>query len=245
MKNKITLEISAFSLEAAIQASLAGADRIELCSNPSEGGTTPSHALIKAACKNINIPVYPIIRPQGGSFCYSHEEFELIKEDVRLCKKAGCQGIATGILTHDDKVDEERLKEIVELAFPLKVTFIRAFDLVADPEAALLSIINAGCGRVLTSGLAEKVTEALPLIRKLQELADNRISIMPGSGIRSENMKTILEQTGVHEIHASARYLLPNKNPDIDRLGFGNKVTVDIRQIQEMSKIAKQMSPYS
>jgi len=237
MNNRVHLEISVFSPEAAEKAEKAGADRIELCSGPLEGGTTPPFSLIKAVCRKAKIPVYPIIRPRGGDFFYSDEEFELMKEDIRNCKTAGCSGIATGVLDANGKVDAIRLRELVNLAAPMGVTFIRAFDLVPDPEEALETIIQSGCERILTSGQTPNATEALPLLQKLQQQAAGRISIMPGSGIRAENLKDVIEKTGVSEVHASARILLPNDDPKIDFLAFGQKVDCNIEEVGKMREI--------
>ncbi|MGQ1889915.1 copper homeostasis protein CutC [Thermophagus sp. OGC60D27] len=231
------LEICVFSLDSAIKAFNAGADRIELCSNPAEGGTTPNHSLIKAARKATKQKIVPIIRPRGGNFCYSSDEFEMMKEDILFCKEVGCDGIATAIQKPDYTVDEIRLKELVNTAYPMEVTFIRAFDLTTNPAKALQSVINAGCQRILTSGQATKASDAIPFIKKLVMLAGNHISIMPGGGIRPENLKNIVEQTGVNEVHASARIILPNKNSKIDQFGFGNIITCDETQITTMKKI--------
>ena len=233
---EFSLEICVFSIDAALKADKAGADRIELCSNPLEGGTTPHHALVKAACKKTNLSVFPIIRPRGGDFCYSRDEYEMIKEDIIFCKEAGCQGIATGLLLSDNTVDVTRMSELVQLASPMQVTFIRAFDLTPDPEKALEAIIETGCQRILTSGQAPKAEEALPLLKRLNDLADDRISIMPGSGVRSSNINKIIENTGVHEIHSSARIFLPNSSVKADEMGFGQRVSCDEAQIRDMRK---------
>lgn len=235
---KISLEICVFSIDAALKADKAGADRIELCSNPMEGGTTPHHGLIKAACEKTSLDVFPIIRPRGGDFTYSQNEFEMMKEDIIFCKEAGCQGIATGILLSDNSVDTERTKEIVQLAAPMDVTFIRAFDLTPDPEKALQDIIDSGCKRILTSGQANKAEEALPLLNKLNTLARHRISIMPGSGVRASNIKKIINHTGVNEIHSSARVFTENRSSKVDDLGFGQPVTCDEDQIAEMRRVS-------
>jgi copper homeostasis protein len=241
-KNRIQIEICVFSLEAAKKAATAGADRLELCSNPSEGGTTANQALIKAVCREVNIPVYPIIRPRGGDFNYSHSEFEQIKEDIDFCKKAGCKGIATSILSSDNQIDKKRLNEIVELASPLGVTFVRGFDLTQHPEEALKMLIDCGCERVLTSGQAEKAIDGLPLLKRLNTLASKHISVMPGSGINARNIKQIIDQSGVIEIHASARYLIPNTDTAIDKFGFGQQISCNEQQIKEMREIANQFN---
>ena len=230
------LEICVFSLDAALKAERNGADRLELCSNPIEGGTTPHHALVTAACRKCSIPVYPIIRPRGGGFCYSEDEFEMMKEDILFCKDAGCKGIATGILLPDNRVDINRMKQVVELAYPMGVTFIRAFDLTPDPFEALEDVIETGCKRILTSGQKDKASDALSLINQLVKKAASRISIMPGSGVRADNIGQIIDTTDATEIHSTARVFLLNDSKMTDELGFGQAVTCDENQIREMRK---------
>ena len=160
---QINLEICAFSIDAVLIASKNGANRIELCSNPLEGGTTPHYGLVKLACQKATIPIYPIIRPRGGNFCYLDDEYATMKEDIIAFKKLGCHGVAIGLLMKNNEVDRLRLQEVVELAAPMGVTFIRAFDVTPNPEEALELIVEAGCERILTSGQATNAIEALPL----------------------------------------------------------------------------------
>ena len=134
---KMQLEICAFSLDAAINAAKSGADRIELCCGASEGGTTPNYALIKKVCELVSIPVFPIIRPRGGDFLYNEDEFEMMKQDIILCKNLGCSGVTFSILLADNRVDYEKTSKLVELAYPMEVTFIRGFDITPDPFEAL------------------------------------------------------------------------------------------------------------
>ncbi len=162
----------------------------------------------------------------------------MMKEDILNCKTAGCAGIATSILNGEGKVDSKRLTELVEWAAPMGVTFIRGFDLVPNPMEAMEEIIATGCERILTSGQAPYAIDALPLLRSLRINANGRISIMPGSGINSENLEHILEQTEVNEIHASARVAVKNKKAAIDRLGFGQKISCNTYQIRKMRQIA-------
>lgn len=235
--NRVRLEICAFSLEAAKLAEKAGADRIELCSNPAEGGTTPHYGLIEMAVKQLSIPVYPIIRPRGGDFTYSDDEFEMMKRDIVKCKELGCKGVATGILTADNRVDVERMRILTKLAFPLGVTFIRAFDLTPDASEALEMVIDAGCERILTSGQTEKAVDAVDLIKALTQQAGERIIVMPGSGVRANNIAHIIESTGVKEIHASARVLVPNVHHRVTELGFGQPVSCNAEEVAEMSRL--------
>lgn len=199
------LEVIAFNIESCIIAQRAGAFRIELCDNPSEGGTTPSYGMIKSARLAVSIQLYPIIRPRGGDFLYSDEEFNIMKEDVQLCKQLGCDGVVIGLLKADGTVDKDRTAALVQLAYPMSVTFHRAFDRAVDPIQAMEDIIQCGCERILTSGQYPTVTEGMTCIRELIVQADDRIIIMPGSGVRSGNILELKAQTNATEFHSSAR----------------------------------------
>lgn len=199
------LEVIAFTIESCLLIQKAGAHRIELCDNPGEGGTTPSYGFLKNAREHVSIELYPMIRPRGGDFLFSNDEFEIMKEDVIRCKELECDGVVIGLLNADGTVDEKRSAALVELAHPLGVTFHRAFDRTRDPFEALETIIDIGCERILTSGLTPNVTEGTGLLTQLVEAADNRIIIMPGSGLRSNNIKELALQTNAVEFHTSAR----------------------------------------
>jgi copper homeostasis protein len=199
------LEVIGFNIESCIIAQAAGAYRIELCDNPGEGGTTPSYGFIKAAREKLHIELYPIIRPRGGDFFYTDDEFEIMKADVNICKEVGCDGVVIGMLNADGTVDKERCKVLIELAYPLEVTFHRAFDRVKDPSQALEDVIEIGCERILTSGLQPTALEGAETIAALIKQADERIIIMPGSGVRSDNIIELAKKTGTVEFHTSAR----------------------------------------
>ena len=200
-----------------MMAQTAGANRIELCDNPGDGGTTPSYGFIKAARKHLQIELYPIIRPRGGDFLYSADEFKIMMSDIQLCKKFGCDGIVIGMLNADGTVDKERCAVLTELAYPMGVTFHRAFDRTVDPFKAMEDIIEIGCERILTSGQQPNALDAADLISKLIEQATERIIIMPGSGIRSKNIIELATKTGAIEFHTSARILSESK------MNFTNK----------------------
>ena len=205
------LEVIAFNIESCIAIQNCGAHRIELCDNPGEGGTTPSFGFIKAAREKTSIELYPIIRPRGGDFFYSNNEFEIMKMDVKLCKDSGCDGVVIGMLKADGGIDKERCRQLVELAYPLGVTFHRAFDRVVDAAEALENIIEIGCERILTSGLQQNAFDGMDTIASLIKQADDRIIIMPGSGVRSANIIEIAENTGAVEFHTSARIMKESK----------------------------------
>lgn len=204
-KNK--LEICCFNLESAIIAAESGADRIELCADPASGGTTPATGLIKTVRKKIGIELYPIIRSRGGDFLFSEEEFEMMLYEVEVCKSAGCEGIVIGLLLPDGQVDKSKVAKLIEKAYPLGVCFHRAFDWTRNPFEALEDIIDMGCERILTSGQRPTAIEGTQLIKDLIQQADGRIEIMPGSGIRAENIREIKDKTGAKQFHSSARIL--------------------------------------
>ena len=202
---KYTLEICAGSLRSALAAQEGGADRVELCDNLAEGGTTPSYGMIKTCNSLLNIPVFPIIRPRGGDFVYSDDEFKVMQEDVISCNKLCCEGIVLGILKADGEIDTERCSELISLAGKMQITFHRAFDHCCDLEKGLEDVISLGCHHLLTSGGAMYAENALPQLKRLIIHARNRISIMPGSGINEENLLKIANETGAHEFHSTAK----------------------------------------
>ena len=205
------IEIAVFSLEAAIAASKAGAHRIELCSAPAEGGLTPSAATLRLARKYVKIPIHVMIRPREGDFCYSDKEFETMLLDMAAAKTIGMDGVVTGILNPDGTIDEERTSLLVGAAFPMNVTFHRAFDMASDINEALETIIETGCTRILTSGGKQTAPEGIDKLAELVKQAKDRISIMPGSGINLLNIRHIVETTRAKEIHLSARSFVPGK----------------------------------
>ena len=204
------LEICSFDLLSALIAQEAGAHRIELCAGPAEGGTTPGPGLIRAARERIHIDIYPIIRPRGGDFLYTEEEFDIMMKEVTYCKQAGCNGVVVGILHADGSIDKIRTSRLVEMAYPLGVTFHRAFDWAANPFEALEDIISVGCERILTSGQRPTAPEGAELINELVRQADDRIIIMPGSGVRADNIIALAEKTDASEFHTSARTNAPS-----------------------------------
>jgi copper homeostasis protein len=199
------IEIATSDFLTTKSAVEGGADRIELCANLAEGGTTPSYAHIKKCREAFTVPLFPIIRPRGGDFLYNKDEFEIMKNDIKLCKELGCEGIVIGLLNMDGTIDMTRTAELIELAYPLEVTFHRAFDRCKDPFVALEELIEIGCQRILTSGQKPTVSEDVDLIAELNKKADDRIIIMPGSGVRKENVKMLAEKTGCIEFHSSLR----------------------------------------
>jgi copper homeostasis protein len=231
------LEIAVFSVEAAVTALKAGAHRIEFCENPQEGGTTPSYGSLKTLRSFTTQPVFPIIRPRGGDFLYSRSEFEVMKADLNIIKELGFLGAVIGLLNADGSIDTNRTKELVDIAGPsMQISFHRAFDRCNDPLIALEEIIATGCKRILTSGQVPNAADALPLLKKLVKEAGDRIIIMPGSGVRSNNIKEILEATSAKEIHSSARQMQASKMQNVKESMQENLQTtgVDVEEIKKM-----------
>jgi copper homeostasis protein len=198
------LEICCYNYSSCILAQDAGAQRIELCASPAEGGTTPGPGFIKLVKQKINIPVFPIIRPRGGDFLFSAEEYRMMQTDVLLCKQLGCEGVVIGILNTDGSVDKKRSASLVEMAYPMEVTFHRAFDRAANPLQAMEDIIDIGCTRILTSGQRPSALEGIQQLTQLIHQAADRIIIVPGAGIRALNIRAIAEKTKAIEFHSSA-----------------------------------------
>ena len=205
------LEVCANGFESAMAAQNGGAQRVELCDNLAEGGTTPSYAQIALCKQRLSIEVWPIIRPRGGDFLYSEHEFDLMKEDIKICKSLNCEGIVTGILQADGSIDVDRCAELIELAKPMKVAFHRAFDMSNDLEKALDDLIELGIVRVLTSGGASSALLGAEMLSKLIWKAEGRISIMPGAGIKPNNLKALMALTGATDFHASAKEFVSSK----------------------------------
>ncbi len=181
----------------------AGAGRIELCSSPADGGVTPSHGLVSYSLQHISIPVFPMVRPRGGNFVYNTHELDIMKQDILVFKQMGCVGIATGIQLTDSAIDTENLKRLVEWAYPMQVTCHKVFDRTPDAFQALEDVIQSGCSRILTSGLQKTATDGAATLNALIEQAGNRIIIMPGGGVRSSNLHTLIASTGAKEYHSS------------------------------------------
>lgn len=205
------IEIATSDFTTTQSAVEGGVDRIELCANLAEGGTTPSYGQLKKCREAFTVSLYPIIRPRGGDFLFTEEEFEIMMHDVRLCKELTCDGIVIGLLNADGTIDIKRTAKLVVAAYPLGVTFHRAFDRCRDPFEALEQLIEMGCERILTSGQQPAAPDGVELIAQLNKAADERIIIMPGSGVRKENIKMLAEKTGCMEFHSSLRGKINSK----------------------------------
>ncbi|MCK0146035.1 copper homeostasis protein CutC [Arenibacter sp. F26102] len=181
------VEVCANSLESAVNAQKAGADRIELCTELAGGGTTPSFGLLKLIKEYVSIPVNVLIRPRSGDFTYSNLEFEIMKKDIALCKELGFNGIVSGVLYKDFTLDVERTKELIKLSRPMQFTFHRAFDWVSGPMATLQQLEGLEVDTILSSGQQNSSVAGIDLLSKLQKKS-KRTVIMPGGGILDANV---------------------------------------------------------
>lgn len=200
-----SLEICTDTVESAIEAQNAGAGRIELCNNLMEGGTTPGYGTIDSARNSLSIGLHVIIRPRGGDFLYSSNDYDIMRKDIEICRACGVNGVVFGILLADGSIDIDRTAKLIELARPMSVTFHRAFDMCNDPQKGLEDVIATGADRLLTAGQKNKASEGLELIYNLVKRAANRIIIMPGSGINASNITQIALATGASEFHLTGR----------------------------------------
>ena len=199
----ILLEACVGCYKEAKKAELQGADRIELCDNLGEGGTTPSYGTIYLATQNINIPIAVIIRPRGGDFVYSNDEFEIMKKDIVICKELGVETVVFGILNRDNTIDIERTGELVNLAKGLKVTFHMAFDEIDNKIEALDQLISMGIHRVLTKGCKSSAEEGKLVLKELVEKSEGKITILVGGKVTYENYKELSDFIGCKEVHGS------------------------------------------
>jgi copper homeostasis protein len=210
--SKILFEAPVFNLEAALEASKFGINRLELCANFPEGGETPSAGMVKFLKEEIDIPVFVMIRPRGGDFVYSQKELMVMKRDIELLGDHGADGFVFGILDNQGKVNEDACATLMRSAGSMPCTFHRAFDASFDLFDSLEQIIDRGFARILTSGGKNTATEGLEVLRELIEKAQDRISIMPGGGTKPEHV-SFLKQTGyLRDIHASCKTWKPSQN---------------------------------
>lgn len=245
-------EVVVYNIDSALRAQEGGADRLELCDNPGEGGTTPSYAMIEQVRQNISMDVYVMLRPRGGDFCYSNYEFHIMKRDLAQCQRLSVDGVVFGILKENGRIDKERCSELIKKARPLKVTCHRAFDMTRDPFEALEDCIEIGFDRILTSGQQFKASEGVSLIAELIQKARGRIAIMPGSGVNEQTVADIVKKTSAGEIHFSATALKESKmkfrNPNIAAMGDDAGMefkyrTVDPDRVRLIRSLAENANP--
>ncbi|GAA6324659.1 copper homeostasis protein CutC [Fusobacterium ulcerans] len=194
-------EVCVESFSEALAAEKRGADRIELCDNLYLGGTTPSYGTIKMAMEKLSIPAFPIIRPRGGDFYYSKEEIEIMKEDIKICKSLGAKGVVLGVLTADNKVDFETLKELVDLASPMEVTFHKAVDELKDPVEVIDKFVEIGVKRILSSGTKETALEGKDILNAMIKKAAGRITILIAGKVTNDNLDKVVAAIPSSEYH--------------------------------------------
>jgi copper homeostasis protein len=239
----VTIEVCAFNLQSCLNAQQGGAGRIELCGNPTEGGTTPTPGVLIQARKLLNIQLYPMIRPRGGYYYYSADEIESMRQDILFCKQIGCDGISIGAQKIDGSLDVALCKEFIELAHPMKATLNKAFDLSPNLQQSLEDAVAAGFERILTSGGKRTAIDAVEIIADLVKQADKRIIIMPGCGLRSYNVAQIARGTNAREFHSAARVAIPNpltyQNDAVHDLGaVFNADAQEVKKIKETAQAA-------
>ncbi len=243
----LILEVCIASAESAIAAELGGANRVELCDNLMEGGTTPSLGMVELTLARCGLEVMMMIRPRGGDFLYTDLEFEVMKRNIKAAKALGVHGVVFGLLTPDGHIDKVRTAELIQLARPLKVTIHRAFDMTQNPHQALEDLITLGAERLLTSGQEASSQQGIPLLTELVKQADNRIIIMPGGGVNEQSIGEIVKKTGVKECHVTGKHQLPSQMTYLNaRVFMGvadaaeyEKTVVDPERIRMMRRVGE------
>jgi len=247
---ELTFEISIDSVRSAQNAEKAGANRVELCASLIEGGTTPSPGMIKTVRKYTSLDMFVIIRPRGGDFLYTEEEFEVMCNDIIFARENGADGIVSGALTREGEIDTEKTKKMIELSSPLPFTFHRAFDMCRDPYKALEQLKDLNVTRILTSGLMPSADKGAELLSELVKKAGDKIIIMPGAGVNADNIKFLIEKTGAKEYHFSAKRSFPsemeyfNKNITMGRADNADEYSImfsDIEIIKNVISKAKEV----
>jgi copper homeostasis protein len=243
MNKTIMLEICADSIESAIAAERGGADRIELCSALAEGGVTPSSGLMAAVRSRLGLPLCVIIRPRGGDFLYSSDEFEIMRHDVITARQLGADGVVLGILRENGTIDTDRTRTLIEIARPMQVTFHRAFDMSSDLGRALEDVIATGADRILTSGGEQCAQSGISNIAALVKQAAGRIAVMAGAGINLANLRDILDRTGVREIHTTARVKISSRMQyRNERLSMGSTAGREYEQLVTTEKTVSELA---
>lgn len=228
------LEVCANSFQSAADAEIGAAHRIELCQNLEAGGITPSIGLITTVKRRLKIPTHVLIRPRAGDFNYDDNEYETMLEDIQACKRLACEGVVIGILTNDNRVDIQRVSQLVRAAKPMPVTFHRAFDDCDDQLQALEDVIQAGCVRILTSGGCISAEDGILQISKLVTAARGRVTIMPGAGITAHNLELLIQSTAATEYHASAKVSISDARPSKFQT---THFQTDVEQVKALVKV--------
>ena len=239
------IELCAFSIIDLLE--INSTTRIELCSNYNEGGLSSNSLNFLQLRESLSNKIYVMIRPRGGDFHYSNEEFDIMKAEIAWFKENGADGIVLGLLNIDGSIDKQRTSELVQLASPLPVTFHRAFDMSADLNNALEDIIETGCTRILSSGGASNVEQGFDKLLELYKQAKTRIEIMPGGGVTIDNVQQFMD-AGFNNIHLSAKKLVKSKmqfranlsmtaNPNISSFDY---ISVDFEKLKQFTAYVRE-----
>lgn len=240
MSERVLVEACVESVESAVAAAAGGADRVELCDDLVEGGTTPSAGSIRLARERLDLGICVMIRPRGGDFLYTDLEFEIMRDDIAVAKRLGADGVVLGLLRADGRIDRERTARLVDDAAPLPVTFHRAFDVSRDPMESLETLVGMGVRRVLTSGQKASALEGVDLIRRLVDTAGDRITILAGGGLTADNAAQLVTATGVREVHvyAPGRYPSPMEyRNDTVPMGMDYRPEEYVRTVTDPARI--------
>ena len=236
---RMIIEICANSFEAAKAAQLAGAHRVELCTQLSVGGLTPSYGCIEKAVKELDIAVHVLIRPRAGNFTYTHQELDIIKRDIVFCNSIGCQGVVCGVLNNHNQIDLQAIQELIETSKNMEFTFHRAFDIVVNPYKALEDLKALGVTRILSSGQKQKAIDGIQLLKELKNKAPT-LQIMPGSGIDATNVMSFKE-AGFEMVHFSALKNTPKvESPLAVNFSQGSEGVSDRQTIETIIALLEQ-----
>ena len=245
LAKQIIVEIAAHSVQSALAAQSGGAHRVELFSDPLEGGVTPSTGLIAVIRDQLKIPLHVLIRPRGGDFCYSNEEQDVMHRDIAAVKRIGVDGVVLGVLNPEGSVNVELTRELVEASRPMSVTYHRAFDLCRDLTAALKDVSSCGADRLLTSGGAAQVLKGIPTLEWLVKEAGERLCLIAAGGVRPANVRAVVQQTGVREVHAGLRTIVPGpmlfRNETVSFGGARNEFERIVVQEQDVRHLVEQV----
>ncbi|MDA0149120.1 copper homeostasis protein CutC [Vibrio sp. LaRot3] len=242
------VEVCIDHLESLHQAIAGGATRIELCSSLAIGGLTPSFGFMQQAGKLSSVPVYAMIRPRQGDFIFDAQDIDAMLLDIEAAAQAGLQGVVIGVLSPQGDIDLEQAKLLVEKAHSLNlgVTFHRAIDQSQDFRQAIETVVELGCERILTSGLAANVEQGIEVLKEMVELADDRVAIMAGAGLTASNVAHICQYTGVKQVHLSGKSTRPSLMQHAsDKVKMGNDdiddYIVPITDSNKISSVVKEL----
>lgn len=244
--NHYQFEVCANSVESCLAAQAGGADRVELCAGIPEGGTTPSYGDIATARELLtHTRLHVIIRPRGGDFLYTPVEQRIMLKDIENARRLGADGVVFGCLTPEGDIDIALMKQLLEAAQGMSVTFHRAFDVCRQPKQALETLIQLGCQRILTSGAQPTAEQGIPLLKELQAQADGRIILLAGCGVNENNIARIADETGIREFHFSAREQLTSRMQfRNEAVSMGGTVCIDeySRPVTTAERVRKTIS---